>query len=121
MNELPDELIEYFKRTILGERVPIIDNNLNIKSCYFYTDELKTFEQMKKLKMKWISVKDRLPDEGKQVLTFNAKQKDYDDYRLDYIVLMNTEPNGYIWACRLDDHYNYETTHWIPLPEPPNE
>lgn len=67
--------------------------------------------------MKWISVKDRLPDEGKLVLTFNAEQKGYDDYCLDYVILINTEPTGYIWACDL----NYDVTHWMPLPEPPNE
>lgn len=66
--------------------------------------------------MRWISVKDRLPEEGVEVLTFweglNCK------YNLDYIVLFSEAPNGYVWACTLYDECN-KVTHWMPLPPPP--
>lgn len=72
----------------------------------------------------WISVKDRLPEEGTQVLTYDSGSKNGAfEYRLDYIVLIWQEegltdvPNP-IWACGLVDDYN-KVTHWMPLPSPP--
>lgn len=67
--------------------------------------------------MKWISVKDKLPEEGTDVLSCNIKSK---EIAIDYIVKFESEPLGYIWACRLQDEFN-NVTHWMPLPELPNE
>jgi len=50
----------------------------------------------------WISVKDRLPENYSHVLTYSAKE--------DYV--------PYIWLG--DDRWN-KITHWMPLPEPPDE
>ena len=61
----------------------------------------------------WISVKDRLPETGKRVLTY--------------------ADNGAMFAAHLDGYWYIDTgemyystplaniTHWMPLPEPPKE
>jgi hypothetical protein len=33
--------------------------------------------------MEWISVKDKLPDEGTRVLTIDTSNKNWNDYRID--------------------------------------
>lgn len=65
----------------------------------------------------WISVKDRLPEEGVQVLTIDASIKEYHEYRLDYIVCC---PNETFWARRLVRE-NHKVTHWMPVQLPPQE
>ena len=55
--------------------------------------------------MKWISVKDRLPEPNQKVLAYRADSKGtYEEYRLCF---------G--WALK------GAITHWMPLPEPPKE
>ena len=61
--------------------------------------------------MEWINIKDRLPEEGVQVLIYFADDK---KYKVDYIVCC-PEP---IWACTLERE-EYKVTHWMPLPESP--
>ena len=69
----------------------------------------------------WISVKDKLPDEGVQVLTINNPTQQHPEYKLDYIVkFYKAYPELYIWARRLCNEYE-EVTHWMPLPEPPKD
>lgn len=60
--------------------------------------------------MEWISVKDRLPDEGTKVLSFSHEIK------IDYIIYA-PDP---IWACRLERDES-KVTYWMPLPEQPKE
>lgn len=68
--------------------------------------------------MKWINVKDRLPEEGKEVLTYSKKTK---KFLVDYIIeFKNLNPPSYIWACRKEYEY-LDITHWMPLSEPPKE
>lgn len=62
--------------------------------------------------MEWISVKDRLPEEGKLVLTF---MNGY-EYKLNYVILLPEV----LWATTLEREQN-SITHWMPLPEPPKE
>lgn len=60
---------------------------------------------------KWISVKDRLPDEFKNVIVANKRGKTYDIDKAWW--------NGYSWdRCGKGPYRN--VTHWIPLPEPPD-
>lgn len=66
----------------------------------------------------WISVKDRLPEEGERTLTLeipSSGNPTFADYRIDYIVLFDEGP---IWACRLADEHS-KVTYWMPLPSPP--
>lgn len=62
----------------------------------------------------WISVKDRMPDVGEWVLTFSEKALvDIEDFPFDIGYL---RPDGE-WR---HIGWEYEVTHWMPLPEPPN-
>lgn len=56
----------------------------------------------------WISVNDRLPDEGKYVLVWESQGFAYCD-KLIYGIWNIGANNGAI------------ITHWMPLPEPPKE
>lgn len=63
----------------------------------------------------WISVKDRLPNEYKDVLTYNSKK---DDIAIDYIIEMTDERS--LWGrCSIDDEIQSNITHWMSLPKPP--
>ena len=70
---------------------------------------------VKTKEMKWISVKDRLPETGKRVLVFGT----WDDVHSAYF---SVKQNAFF-----DDSFAPERnitefiTHWIPLPEPPKE
>lgn len=61
----------------------------------------------------WISVKDRLPEEGTPVLTYSA-----DGFMVDYTILFDEIDQPYVWARQLVDDY-LKVTHWMPLPTPP--
>lgn len=67
--------------------------------------------------MEWISVKDRLPEEGVQVLTYEPK----DGMIVDYIVKFDADSEEpYVWARRVSKHCN-KNIYWIDLPKPPKE
>ena len=64
----------------------------------------------------WISVKDEMPEQGQKVLVFRpyAHEKPYKD------------PNYKICTYAGEDifinsHFEYEITHWMPLPKPPTK
>ena len=58
--------------------------------------------------MKWISVKERLPEIYTTCLVFN-----------DSVEMCIYLPNG-IWEGE-DKNEKYRITHWMPLPEPPKQ
>lgn len=60
----------------------------------------------------WIDVKDKLPEVGEKVLSFNGSISTaiYDD-KLGFDVNID---NNYVAFLR-----EFEVTHWMPLPEPP--
>lgn len=69
--------------------------------------------------MNWINVQESLPEEGRKVLTIDARGPiELVEYRIDYIILF--DEGEHIWACRYDREQN-EVTHWMPLPEPPKQ
>ena len=64
-------------------------------------DKFATTEQQ------WISVKDRLPEYGKRVLTFGSR-----DGQLYVYIDQICGDGGWLFAT-------WEITHWMPLPQPP--
>lgn len=63
----------------------------------------------------WISVKDKLPEEGQKVLCYEPDVFPDERYRSDYDVAVyengRWETSNYLGA--------YKPTHWMPLPPPP--
>lgn len=58
----------------------------------------------------WISVKDRLPEDGVRVLTACD----------DGIVRLNINKGGFPAVINRQHKFS-DVTHWMPLPEPPKE
>ena len=59
--------------------------------------------------MKWIPVTERLPDNWREVIA----------YRGEVLISIEwLEPNG---EGAYDNIHNPAVTHWMPLPEPPEE
>ncbi len=80
--------------------------------------------------MEWISVKDRMPEEGKDVLLYGKleHQEDFDIHKAVFHkdVDVNDEINkkryseSQFWEA--DWGYDFDkVTHWMPLPKPPEE
>lgn len=79
---------------------------------------------------KWISVKERLPEIGQHVLGFTTKGFDYVDRHLegerhiDHIIcymINNGENNWFIEVLNKIAFELEDITHWMPLPEPPEQ
>ena len=77
---------------------------------------------VKRVKQEWISVKDRLPDDEKEVLCWYLSG-DGNCYHTIGVCLQETYGN--VWSTEADrDECGYgceKVTHWMPLPEPPKE
>lgn len=67
---------------------------------------------------KWISVKDKLPEPRVEVLVY-IQPKNKEQPHPAFISLDFLEHGGY-WA-ESTQPWEYEATHWMPLPEPPKE
>ena len=67
----------------------------------------------------WISVKDRMPEIRHAVLVYTPHYKNI------WAASMHEDGNWYIWSpggkVLLDPDWNGPITHWMPLPEPPEE
>ncbi len=66
----------------------------------------------------WISVEERLPAEGNEVLIYNGNAgKRYTD-----VWMLLYDEDGPYWEDTVGYQYGVdEATHWMPLPEPPKE
>lgn len=62
---------------------------------------------------KWISVKDRLPEDYEKVLTCDAKGNIHIFFHFHQFV--------YPFGIDASDERYYEVTHWMPLPQPPKD
>ena len=69
-------------------------------------------EELIKVVPRWISVEERLPENGKFVLVSDG---DDIDTACRYKALTPDEVETFFWDSVL------EVTHWMPLPEPPKE
>ena len=63
----------------------------------------------------WVSVKDRLPEAGGYVVCI-AKRNPFSRFMP---MVARIEKNG--WVNPITEQYISEVTHWMPLPEPPEE
>lgn len=64
----------------------------------------------------WISTKDRLPEDGKNVLIFTDKNGG----AYSFGVVRCNSPIGSFWATN-GAMLPYNVTHWMPLPTPPTK
>ena len=65
----------------------------------------------------WVSVKDRLPEEQKEVLIYLPEYDSVEMASLFTIPGMNLRE----WTQNEDAYMLDEVSHWMPLPEPPKE
>lgn len=68
---------------------------------------------------KWISVKERLPEIGKNVLIY------FKSGEMAVAFVFDTDEDFVFWRAVTDDGWTCDCgavpTHWMPLPEPPKE
>jgi hypothetical protein len=69
----------------------------------------------------WISVKDRLPEEGKPVLISDGKDGTAAKMQFFYHVITKEKITSWEPHCAYHGEawIDFEPTHWMPLPEPP--
>lgn len=75
-------------------------------------DILAYIQQLEAAAPKWISVEERLPDEGGLYLVYSCN---YDMFTARYSARLNR------WESHLVNLYGRMITHWTPLPMPPEE
>jgi hypothetical protein len=68
--------------------------------------------------MNWISVKTRLPEDSVAVFVTDGIMVDVSFSQLTYC---GDDPNERTWFNRITPNSFGKITHWMPLPEPPNE
>ena len=77
-----------------------------------YLMEIQRLENELK-KYDWVSVKDRLPEDGQEVFAYCSEADSF-----EMLVLRCLSEN--MWINRALDIYE-NVTHWMPLPLPPKE
>jgi len=84
------------------------------------TDRDLAYEIQKILKNNWISVYDMLPSDHTEVLVWPKPNRDHNILTASY----NSKLDH--WYQDMYNEYGFEdfypnVTHWMPLPEPPND
>lgn len=59
----------------------------------------------------WISVEDRLPDHDGKYLIYDGRE----------VTVAIYTKIGRLWNDDVEEYFDYKPTHWMPLPEPPEE
>ena len=72
-------------------------------------------KRLKALIPEWISVKERLPQEFVSVLVYMPEERPLPTVHEGYVT------NQGKWYAHFFEREPFEVTHWMPLPEPPNE
>jgi len=71
----------------------------------------------------WISVKDRLPRQGKEVLVTWKRYNGVNDISIGQIFKVN-KGDWYFTYCEMEGFNSLDdsqVTHWMPLPNPPKQ
>lgn len=115
----------FARRDALDECGTIIEKALKAADACATMDreinqlKLKVKELLKE--REWISVKERLPEEGMQVLIYEGNShENYRDIRRR-IATYKVRENGINWYEGGQWNNGIYTTHWMPLPQPPKE
>jgi len=72
------------------------------------------YEKGKADALKWISVKERLPKEGEEVLVFGYWHEKFQPL----MCYLSPHRKGE-WFTTVAGQQVYTVTHWMPLPDPP--
>lgn len=97
------------------------EHNCGLHGCAVLKQAMNLIEELSE---PWISVKDRLPEDERDGETVMAviSGKPHEKITLDHALMTAGYFNGEGW---LVDRYpaweNPTVTHWMPLPEPPEE
>ena len=71
---------------------------------------------------KWISVDDRLPEDGKLVLAITMQKSAHNLPSWSILQKWTSEESGnWQWYDALRTYRHFRPTHWMPLPEPPTK
>ena len=109
----PEEIITGLKCEVPCHKCAYRDHNfMKDDSCSYYVEQdiIAYIEHLEAQQPKWISVKERLPEEaGKYIVCTRKKAVYCTAFRFFH-------GKGY-FATDLNTHI----THWMPLPEPPKE
>ncbi len=110
----PEECIEYLKTSMADH---LIANGVTMEAydCHWATETAykNGYAQGMKDATKWISVKDRLPENREDVLVVAFWHERWNVQWGWYA------PNGKVWHVGLMEKTDYPVSHWMPLPEPP--
>lgn len=76
--------------------------------------------------MKWISVKDKLPetiDKGyvnnvRILVCWGKEKENVAEAKFEKVIIRGKSVSRFIWNDRI---LPWKATHWMPLPEPPKE
>lgn len=107
-------MAEYIERERLLHRFNI-DDMMNINGSLISLNDARNVISnfpAADVAPQWISVKDRLPMNYIEVLVFDAVKK------IPCVGAMNSYGEWEVHGCRTS---NLNITHWMPLPEAPNE
>ena len=86
-----------------------------LKGQVVKSDALAYIQQLEEQVPRWTSVEERLPEPFVPVLVHIPSEKPHPTVREGYVTRKGK------WHACLCDLYPHEVTHWMPLPEPPEE
>ena len=112
--------LEYLRTTDVAERLERFKMGLP----YAFTEEiaadaLELIQQLEAQAPRWISVEERLPEEGQQVAFIPSCK-----HGSVYVgVLSKIGKSGGVMFSHREGRYksNYYAKYWLPLPEPPKD
>ena len=117
----PEEIITGLKCEVACHKCAYRDHNfMKDNSCSYYVEQdiIALIEHLEAQRPKWISVKERLPEDCKDVLVWAVYHEETG--RNWSLIEIDAHCKGIGWENTADPDVR-EATHWMPLPEPPKE